>query len=148
MCSHEITVTQESLSVLNSQMQNKTLGSWLKGRICHSLRFPTQGVQLEQEDSEPISIIFAPYNIFYKPGPGPQKKDSWFLGTGLDFLLGTVNTRNPFLMKSKQRIAPFPHTFLTLLYLNVFWGDGFCYKLYMQRVCTGTPHLEGWGWNN
>lgn len=35
MCFHKTTTTQEVLSVLNSQTQNKTLGSWLKGGTFH-----------------------------------------------------------------------------------------------------------------
>lgn len=92
-----------------------------------AVSFPTQEMQLEWENAKASSVIFALHNIFCKPGRGLERIDNWFLGTGLDFLLGTVNIRNPFLMKSKQRITTFPHTFLTYLYLNVFCRDSFVF---------------------
>lgn len=32
---------------------------------------------------KPSSFIYAADNAFYKSAKGPQKQDSWFLGTGL-----------------------------------------------------------------
>lgn len=78
---------------------------------------------------EASSTIFALYNVFYELGRSPQRKGSWCLGTSLDFLLGTVSIRNPFLMKSKQRITTFPHTFLTYLYLNILCGESVSFFL-------------------
>lgn len=100
----------------------KIKNAWALGRKAEAaILFPMQRMQLE--NAKPGSVIFALCNVFYKRGRGLQRKDTWFLETGLDFLLGTVNIRNPFLMKSKQRITTFPHTFFTYLYLNVFRGD-------------------------
>ena len=76
------------------------------------------------------------YRLLCQPGRGPPKGRRLVLGTGLDFLLETVDIRNPFLMKSKQRITTFPHTFLTYLFLNVFCGDSFFSMSSAFRGCA------------
>jgi len=86
---------------------------------------------------KPRSFTCAADNIFYKSAKRPQKQDSWFLGTGLAFLLGTVNLRNPSLMKSKQKTLAFPCAFLAYLYLNGFYGNIVPCTLYIWWGCTG-----------
>lgn len=128
------------------QLPGKFLLSWtlkckiwaLGWKVEASISSPAQDLQLEWETAKPSSIISA-LHVFYKPGRGPRRIDSWFLETGLDFLLGTVSIRNPFLMKSKQRVTTFPHTFLTYLHVDVFCGDSCFFVFFPWQVL----HSEG-----